>query len=213
VYENKTYYYCKVNGTDILKNFLKNNENIINMNGEFWTTKNFSIDTKFIPINNEKKDTEEKEDSSQINQDIPCNNLYPDRILYNAPNLKMKELITSGINNPYIQNLLQTDSLLGEISAPIYDPRYLSQFIFVNPSYISHRIISFKWDGMILRGDIELLNNELGNRMIPYMEIEDGCWFEPRTLSGTTIMLGKTEPSFQLITFDFIGGKIKERDR
>lgn len=44
VYENKTFYYCKVNGTDELIKFHKDRENKRISNGEFWSTDNFDVD-------------------------------------------------------------------------------------------------------------------------------------------------------------------------
>jgi hypothetical protein len=43
VYENKTYYYCKVNGRDELERFLKDSENKMKYNGEFWSLNDFDI--------------------------------------------------------------------------------------------------------------------------------------------------------------------------
>ncbi len=41
VYENKTYYYCKVNGTDYLRNILKTN---VNTGDRYFTTKQANYD-------------------------------------------------------------------------------------------------------------------------------------------------------------------------
>lgn len=43
VYENKTFYYCKENGTDLLKYFYKTQENSKALDGGFWSTADFEI--------------------------------------------------------------------------------------------------------------------------------------------------------------------------
>lgn len=43
LYENKSYYYCKVNGSDYLKVFTKSEEDVLDRRGCFWSTSEFNL--------------------------------------------------------------------------------------------------------------------------------------------------------------------------
>jgi hypothetical protein len=62
VYENKTYYYCKVNGRDELEMFRKERENKRSGNGEFWNTDDFDVNEALQIMKQQKK----KEDLNYI---------------------------------------------------------------------------------------------------------------------------------------------------
>jgi hypothetical protein len=85
VYENKSYYYCKVNGCDELQAFRKESENKRNYNGEFWSTDDFDVNEAFQIMKDKKK----KDDLHYIDTKIS----YAKRELEQL--LKEKELLES----------------------------------------------------------------------------------------------------------------------
>jgi flagellar motility protein MotE (MotC chaperone) len=68
VYENKTYYYCKVNGTDELKHFTKANEDKIDFRGCFWSINDFDVTTKIKQFEEEQRQKEIANTQRRISQ-------------------------------------------------------------------------------------------------------------------------------------------------
>lgn len=83
VYENKSFYYCKVNGRDTLETFIKHRENVRNYEGDFWSTNDFDVDEAVKHFNLEKQ----TKDLSAIESSI----MYKQRELDQL--IKTKELL------------------------------------------------------------------------------------------------------------------------
>lgn len=127
--------------------------------------------------------------------------MYENKILFIAPDLNIKNIMDNELNSPRIQELLKNGELLGEYRTPVDEITDINRLSIIDVFRVTHKILSFKWDDMVLKGNVELIPNKYYMDFIkPNMESKDMGWFFPRVIAeGNNDKITK----LHLITFDY----------
>ena len=130
--------------------------------------------------------------------------VFKDKLLFIAPDLKIKEMMNKELESDRIQELLKRNSLGGEYRELITNFNIIYRFMTIDTMNMTHLIRSFRWDDMRLLGDIELLESHKAyDSMKSTMEWEiDIGWFMPRLLMSDRFDTSHNKNIF-LITFDY----------
>lgn len=127
------------------------------------------------------------------------NLIYKNKLVFIAPNLKIKELMDKEINSPRTQELIKLGGMPGVLEDDVCTLN-VADYLTIIPNRITHRILSFKWDGMELKGEIELSESESKELFELSMESKDIGYFMARVLIERN---NRDILDIQLITFDF----------
>lgn len=125
--------------------------------------------------------------------------IIEDAVLFTASSEEVKTEMNAQLESDIIKELLQTKTLFGEI----LDYNYYHH-LEIDSRKVSHVLLSYRWDNLILYGNIEILNNMPNGKFlfITRKTFPHSIIWVPRILgkkdnAGNIINIGK------LITFDW----------